>query len=324
MPHETHDLIDRAVSTLREALVSPELSLHDRAMVALRVLELTQGIRAIAPRSAAEPRTETPLDHDQNITQGIASLSNLSSSNLSSSNLSARDVSHDFRSSNLHANPVSPKNKLIRSPGPQFSQAPGASILSPQVVQIDNFLSPEIHQYALQTALTKANQFVASQTTTNADDYRRSSILYATLYPNLYDLLRQRLLDWLPRVLDELGLDHFSPGQVEMQLTAHNDGCFYKIHNDSGSPETETRILTYVYYFYQEPKQFSGGELRLYETDINGSMVTPSDCFNTIEPVNNRIVFFDSRCKHEVLPVACPSRSFPDSRFTLNGWLRSV
>lgn len=319
MPNETHDLMNRAISTLQEALVSPELSLHDRAMVALRVLELTQGSWAIAPQAAAEPRAETLLDHDQNITQGIASRSHPSSSNLS-----AKDASHDFRSSTFYADPISPKNKLIRSPGPQFAQATGASILSPQVVQIDNFLSPEIHQYALETALANANQFVASQTTTNADDYRRSSILYATLYPDLYDLLRQRLLDWLPQVVDELGLDHFSPGQVEMQLTAHNDGCFYKIHNDSGSPETETRVLTYVYYFYQEPKRFSGGELRLYETDLNGSMVTPSDCFNTIEPVNNRIVFFDSRCKHEVLPVACPSRSFPDSRFTLNGWLRSA
>jgi len=295
MSHETNGLIDRAVSTLNEALASPELSLRDRATLALRVLELTQGVAPLEPWTA----TATQIDRHQDV---------ISPGNLSSSN-----------SSNL-----SSSYQPIQSPIPQFFQSSTSSILRPQVVQIDNFLSPEAHDYALSTALTKADQFVTSQTTTNAEDYRRSSILYATLYPDLYELLRQRILGLLPNVLDELGLEYFEPGQVEMQLTAHNDGCFYKIHNDSGSPETQTRILTYVYYFYQEPKQFSGGELRLYETDLKGLMVTASDCFKTIEPANNRIVFFDSRCKHEVLPVACPSRSFQDSRFTLNGWIRSA
>lgn len=196
--------------------------------------------------------------------------------------------------------------------------------LTPQVYQIDQFLSPEEHGAALQVALTHEDQFVGSKTTTNAVDYRRSSILYATLYPELYELLRQRILAILPVVVDQLKMPRFTPSQVEMQLTAHNDGCFYKIHNDSGSPETLTRVLTYVYYFYQEPKQFSGGELRLYETDLEGSMVTASDHSHMVEPLNNRIVFFDSRCKHEVLPVRCPSRQFADSRFTLNGWIRRL
>lgn len=202
--------------------------------------------------------------------------------------------------------------------------APLTHRLTPQVYQIDQFLSPEEHEAALQVALTREDQFVGSKTTTNAADYRRSSILYATLYPELYELLRQRILAILPVVVDQLKMPRFTPSQVEMQLTAHNDGCFYKIHNDSGSPETLTRVLTYVYYFYQEPKQFSGGELRLYETDLDGSMVTASDHSHTVEPLNNRIVFFDSRCKHEVLPVRCPSQQFADSRFTLNGWIRRL
>lgn len=35
------------------------------------------------------------------------------------------------------------------------------------------------------------------------------------------------------------------------------------------------------------------------------------------------IIFFLSRYMHEVLPVKCPSRNFADSRFTINGWIRS-
>ena len=302
MPDGTQDLIDRAVNTLHEALASPELPLRDRALLAMRLLELTQRISPPEPWSGFETPSNTPsntpISNSQEVISPIAS-----------------SIVSPIASAIHHP---------IQSTIAGLSQPSTASILYPQVVQIDDFLSPEVYQYALNTALTHGDQFVESQTTTNADDYRRSSILYATLYPDLYELLRQRLLGLLPSVLDELNLEHFEPGQVEMQLTAHNDGCFYKIHNDSGSPETETRILTYVYYFYQEPKRFSGGELRLYETDMGGSMVTASDWFKTIEPVNNRIVFFDSRCKHEVLPVVCPSRSFQDSRFTLNGWIRSA
>lgn len=107
-----------------------------------------------------------------------------------------------------------------------------------------------------------------------------------------------------------------------MQMTAHNDGCFYKIHNDSGDAPTATRILAYVYYFYQEPKAFSGSELRLYNTELDGTRQTALSDFEDIEPRNNSIVFFDSRCKHEVIPIHCPSRQFAHSRFTLNGWLR--
>jgi Rps23 Pro-64 3,4-dihydroxylase Tpa1-like proline 4-hydroxylase len=38
----------------------------------------------------------------------------------------------------------------------------------------------------------------------------------------------------------------FSISQIESQMTSHNDGNYYKIHNDNGSPDTATRELTYV------------------------------------------------------------------------------
>jgi SM-20-related protein len=34
------------------------------------------------------------------------------------------------------------------------------------------------------------------------------------------------------------------------------------------------------------------------------------------------LVVFPSRYLHEVLPVSCPSQTFADSRFTINGWVR--
>ena len=109
-----------------------------------------------------------------------------------------------------------------------------------------------------------------------------------------------------------------------MQLTAHNDGCYYKIHNDAGSEKTANREISYVYYFYQEPKAFSGGELKIYDTELKGGGAITHQNYKTITPVNNSIVFFNSRCRHEVMPVLCPSKAFEHSRFTVNGWIRKL
>jgi hypothetical protein len=56
--------------------------------------------------------------------------------------------------------------------------------------------------------------------------------------------------------------------KLETQLTSHNDGGYYRIHNDNGSPSTATRVLTYVYYFHRQPVAFKGGQLRLYDSRI--------------------------------------------------------
>jgi Rps23 Pro-64 3,4-dihydroxylase Tpa1-like proline 4-hydroxylase len=76
-----------------------------------------------------------------------------------------------------------------------------------------------------------------------------------------------------------------------------------------------------VYYFYQEPKAFSGGELKIYDSKIEDNYYVPADSFHIIKPNNNKIVFFFSHYMHEVLAVKCPSGNFTDSRFT--GWIRS-
>lgn len=205
------------------------------------------------------------------------------------------------------------------------SAFPSSQLLVAKCLHLENFLTPEENAQALQIAISKASEFVGSNTSTRADNYRESSVLYATLFPEFYMLLKDKILQALPSVLEQVQYPAFPIGLFEMQLTAHNDGCYYKIHNDSGSPDTATREFTYVYYFHQEPIGFSGGELRLYDTYLlsdNGFKAT--DTFQTITPRNNSIVFFDSRLKHEVMPVSCPSKAFTDSRFTLNGWLRRV
>ena len=186
--------------------------------------------------------------------------------------------------------------------------------------QIDNFLTPAEKNKLIKYVLAKESEFISTSTSTNAEDYRRSMVLHS--FPEFSELMVNRIKKILPDVLRKLNLPSFSIGEIEAQLTMHNDNNFYKLHNDSGSPDTATRFFTYVYYFNREPKAFSGGELQIYDSKVENNFYVAADSFRTVEPRNNSIVFFLSRYMHEVLPVSCPSKAFADSRFTINGWVR--
>lgn len=194
------------------------------------------------------------------------------------------------------------------------------AILESEYVQIDNFLTVEEHQRLLNYVFQRESAFVPTSTSTGDLDYRRSMILHS--FPEFSQLVVNRIQAILPDVFRKLNLSSFSIAEIEAQLTSHNDGNYYKVHNDNGSPDTATREFTYVYYFHQQPKAFSGGELLIYDSKIENNFYVKADSYKRVEPRNNSIVFFLSRYLHEVLPVSCPSKAFADSRFTINGWVR--
>ena len=69
------------------------------------------------------------------------------------------------------------------------------------------------------------------------------------------------------------------------------------------------------------PKQFSGGELRIYDSRRENDNYVPTANYRTIVPEQNQLVLFASGLSHEITPVDCPSGQFADSRFTVNGWI---
>jgi len=189
-------------------------------------------------------------------------------------------------------------------------------------VQIDHFLTLEEHRQLLDYALQRESSFVPSGVLTAELNYRKSVVLFS--FPEFSHLIASRIQDIFAHLLIRLDLPSFQISQIEAQLTAHNDGGYYKVHTDSGCPVTKFRLLTYIYYFYREPKAFSGGCLKLYDTTVVDNQLAAADSFKLIEPRNNSIVFFFSRRFHEVLPISCPSRAFADSRFTINGWIHGL
>lgn len=198
---------------------------------------------------------------------------------------------------------------------------PEAIIINPDYVQIDNFFSEADYQKILNMTIANQNNFFSSEVINNESEYRQSYILLPEHFAEFHELITQKILTARPQVMEQLKIQMFLVAHLEIQITAHLHGGYYKIHQDVDGGKAANRKLTYVYYFYQEPQGFYGGDLRLYETKITGKSAIIQEKFTQIQPCNNSIIFFDSRCKHEVLPVYCPSEKFTDSRFTLNGWI---
>ena len=315
-------LVKKSQQTLEQILDDPQISIQEKAEIALKIIQIaksdTRETEAIEEReiiSETNSLIETkPIKETFPLTVAEKQIVN----NLALNNISAikTKISSDLSQTEKK------QNREFKGFQKELVSEVKTKFFPAEYLQIENFLEDKDYQQVLDTAFSKQAEFVNSKTVTNTANYRQSSILYATLFPELYYLVKKKITNTIPLVLKKLGHPKFEITRVEMQMTAHGDGCFYKVHTDAGSKKTETRELTYVYYFYQKPKQFSGGELKIYDTEMKNNSFKQKERSQTIEPLNNSIVFFNSRCKHEVLPISCDSEYFQYSRFTLNGWLR--
>jgi SM-20-related protein len=191
-------------------------------------------------------------------------------------------------------------------------------------VLLDEFLAPAELASLIEYTLARESEFRISEVVSpNGDkrgpdfEHRRSRVL-SDLGPQR-ELVVQRLLGCLPQALEKLDVVTFPVTHIEAQITASNHGDFFRCHTDSGAGEIATRGITFVYFFHREPKQFAGGELRLYDSPPQSDRVPPT--YHAIVPEQNQLVVFPSSQSHEITPVECLSGTFADSRFTVNGWL---
>jgi Rps23 Pro-64 3,4-dihydroxylase Tpa1-like proline 4-hydroxylase len=128
-------------------------------------------------------------------------------------------------------------------------------------------------------------------------------------------LFHDRVLSALSVAAETHGLPSIPVSTIEVQATASSHGDFFAVHSDCDG--SKTRAWTFVYFASPEPLRFSGGELRIYEPSGDSDR---SPLPRTVRPSEDTLVLFPSPYLHQVLPLRARSRSFADSRFTVNGW----
>jgi Rps23 Pro-64 3,4-dihydroxylase Tpa1-like proline 4-hydroxylase len=199
--------------------------------------------------------------------------------------------------------------------------------LPAKCVVLDEFLAPQELEELTRFTLEQQAAFSASEVISPVADggvvnyeHRRSRVLMDL--GRHQEVMLKRIKSVLPEILDQLGMEEFSIAGVEAQVTASNDGDFFRFHSDNGSERVAARHLTFVYFFHNEPRRFEGGELRIHDARLEADEYVSEGSYQTIMPRQNQIVFFPCELLHEITPVKCSSGQFADSRFTLNGWLR--
>ena len=202
---------------------------------------------------------------------------------------------------------------------------------APPHVQLLDFLPAEELRNLLDWVLSNEGSFTAATVRSGNDQVinpdRRIALTSGKLGP-IRPLLRERMLEALPTLMEKTGAKGPAPTTLEIELAAHGDGAHFRPHTDLPIGEArqrrtidDDRVLSAVLYFYGEPKGFSGGELRLFKLGVDPDTAGKGD-FLEIQPLQNSLVVFHSWVRHEVRPVAVPSQAFRDYRFAANIWFR--
>lgn len=188
---------------------------------------------------------------------------------------------------------------------------------------IDDFLDPATADALLAAAIAAQAGFEpvgmkVGEAFVQVAAYRSSQHVPGAIDGTLAPV-REAVGRMVPELCAAVGMKPFAMSRLELGLTAHGDGDYYKAHIDSRTDKPtervqDLRLLSCVYYLHRRPAAFSGGSLVLH--GIRG------DAPVVIEPFHNRLAVFPAFVPHEVLPVSCPSDDFGDRRFSVNCWLR--
>ncbi len=185
-------------------------------------------------------------------------------------------------------------------------------------IKFDDFLDRESNKSALDYAFSTEKTFTRAGLHRNNYinlNHRTNLMTYDVGNPG--NSLLAVVRDNLPFICDCLNLSTINVNAIHLKITAYLNGHFFRAHQDKGEGYAN-RLITFVYFFHQEPKPYKGGDLLLYDSRMSPRMYK-RNLFTRIIPQNNSIVFFPSEYFHEVLPVETHDKDFRSSRFTMTG-----
>ena len=203
--------------------------------------------------------------------------------------------------------------------------APPGGVWPAPFVRIENFLPRTEHERVHAIALSLAPGFVRARV--GAGKYRRVDESQRTGLAidgvdcaALRGMLTRRFRTLLPSIQRRLRL--MAPLRVgQVDLVAFPHGSFGGAHCDDGPRPHSHLNLNGVYFFHRQPPAFNGGDLLLYDTDIETGHYDRFT-FSRIKPASNSLVVLPTSCYHEVTQVASRSSTLADARLSATVLLR--
>ena len=204
------------------------------------------------------------------------------------------------------------------------------TVIESQYVLVDNFLTVKEYQQLLDWVL--ANQ---------SDLQFPMKLVNTVSSPQWQTTFLNRVQAVIPFVLSQLDLSSFPVGAITAsllpcgsnrvsgvippRLSTSNLVSETRFLSDEGQrtndkgQRTNNMVITFVYYLYREPKSFTGGELRIYDSQVVNNQSVGADSYQVVEPRGNRAVFFFSNYDSMMQPIVSPDENLISTCFVING-----
>ncbi len=204
--------------------------------------------------------------------------------------------------------------------GRESAVAPPGTQAAPFVV-LKDFLPADLHEALLSLVISRPDRFVPGKLRGMETPGFRQALEWTGEWDGSKPFWNC-LMDVLPRVTASLHLDasELDYRAAHLGVRAYTDGHFYKPHMDAPAKSAAYahRVINFVYFLHRIPRPFTGGDLLLYDSDLEANTFL-EDRFTRVMPEDNAIVFFPSAYWHSVLHVDSPSGDPGDSRFAIIG-----
>ncbi len=212
----------------------------------------------------------------------------------------------------------------------QGGAQPAPLVIESQYVLVDNFLTVKEYQQLLEWVLANQSDLQSPMKLSNTV----SSPQWQTTFLN-------RVQAVIPFVLSQLDISSFPLGAITASLVPCGTNPVYGVipprlstsnlvsetrfqedegqrTNDQGQM-TNDSFISFVYYFYPEPKSFTGGELLIYDSQVVNNQCVVADSYHVVEPRGNRAVFFFSSYTAMMQPIFSPDAKVAASCLVING-----
>lgn len=204
-----------------------------------------------------------------------------------------------------------------------------------QIIIIENAFEKNVNKKILDEMINNEKQFEPAKVGNNNElenNIRKNLVCYYdTVYSNKRDesvllntlneafgsaFLRQIITSSCIFPLTEFLFTNYHETQVS-RYGGNSDK--YEWHLDSLMSQKE-RMITMVYYAFNEPKKFTGGEICFSNSLTANQKIYGKNEELKIEPKNNMLVIFSSTKPHAVANTSSPEE-FKDGRFSVNCWI---
>ena len=209
----------------------------------------------------------------------------------------------------------------------QLPFAPPSGVWPAPFVHIENFLPRAEHEHMCAIALSLAADFAGGRVGPPEDrrideSHRRGLAVDHVASDRFGTTLVPRCLALLPSIRRRLRLNPRTADRaVGVSLAAYPHGGFAGPHCDTGPRPYPRLQLHCVYFFHRDPRAFSGGDLLLYDTDVETGDYDRF-AFSRIVPASNSLLVLPTSCYHEVTQVTSRSTALADARLSATVLLR--